>query len=387
MPQNAEYRSGTVVSSTGVCDPDIDGQIMTRSAVKTALMGSVIVALVLSTSVQAALFSSVLPASRSVQVGEPASFFATMINASNLSADGCRVELTSSIGATFTYQRTNEANEPVGSEGVPFSIAANENQSLVLSLTANSVVDPTDVEFTFSCDNHDPAPVYPGLNTLLFSASDQPTPDMVALSATLSGDGVSVVPPNNQLGLFSIASINLGSAATLTVQARATGVQPSVLVVCETDPQSGACLSSPAASAVSAVAANATPTYAVFFADAAAKIPFDPAGNRILLEFLDNGQIKGATSVAVRSSTATDLFVSEVSPDLVQPICLGCHFTGGDAGNTRLVFEANPNAEPPLLVANEQVFRTYIETVNDGVQVILSNAVGERGHSVTLSAE
>ena len=323
---------------------------------------------------QAALFSATLPASRSVQVGQAASFFGTMINASAVTADGCRVELLSPIDADFSYQAADAGNQPVGNPDTPTSIDANGIQSFILTLTPNSVIDPTNVELTFTCDNNGPAPISTGLNTLLFSASDTPTPDMVALAATLTADGVAVIPPNDQLGLFSVASVNVGSTGTLTAEARGTGSVPSPLLVCETNPQSGACLDPPAATVSTTVAANATPTFAVFLGDAAARIPFDPAGNRVFLEFKENGIVKGATSIAARSTTANDVYSSEVSPDIVQARCVNCHVSGGVSGNSRLVFVRSTT--PDYQTLNQQAFENFLSVVPNGANTILDRVRG-----------
>jgi len=74
-----------------------------------------------------------------------------------------------------------------------------------------------------------------------------------------------------------------------------------VLMVCETNPATGACLAAPAPSVTTQIDANETPTFAVFVS-ATGAVPFDPANNRVSLRFKDAGDItRGATSVAVRT--------------------------------------------------------------------------------------
>lgn len=231
-----------------------------------------VAALSFAGTAHAALFSATLPASRSVQVGDVATFFGTIINAGSVTADGCRIELLSPIDASFSYQAANASNQVVGDPDAPVSIPAGGAQAFLLKLTPNTIIDPLEVEFTFTCDNDGPAPNFPGLNTLLFSASDLPTPDMVAQAETVSGDGISIIPPREQLGFFSVASVNVGSPGTLEVTARGTGTQPTALFICQTDPLTGVCLEPPALSATTTVGALDTPTYAVFLGDANAKI-------------------------------------------------------------------------------------------------------------------
>jgi hypothetical protein len=46
-----------------------------------------------------------------------------------------------------------------------------------------------------------------GLNTVLLSASANPVPDIVALGATLSGDGIVNIPGVAGIGAFAVATI------------------------------------------------------------------------------------------------------------------------------------------------------------------------------------
>jgi len=109
---------------------------------------------------QAALFSSTLPASRSVQVGDATTFFGTIINASSVAAVNRRVELLSPIDASLSCQPATAQNAQLGNADTPVDIDANQSQAFILCLTANSVVDPVQVEFTFTCDNNGPAAIF-----------------------------------------------------------------------------------------------------------------------------------------------------------------------------------------------------------------------------------
>lgn len=75
---------------------------------------------------------------------------------------------------------------------------------------------------------------------------------------------------------------------------------PLTLIICQTDPTSGQCLSPPTGPTVSAtINPNATPTFALF-ATAQGAIPLYPQVNRIFVRFFgSSGQPRGATSVAV----------------------------------------------------------------------------------------
>jgi hypothetical protein len=63
------------------------------------------------------LVAAVLPSSRSVEVGTPATAFATIINASASDATGCAIALVTTVPAGFQYQTTNPAtNQLIGTQ-------------------------------------------------------------------------------------------------------------------------------------------------------------------------------------------------------------------------------------------------------------------------------
>ncbi len=148
--------------------------------------------------------------------------------------------------------------------------------------------------------NTAPAPILSGLNTLLLAALDTPGPDIVALAATLTNNGI--VTLANGTGVFAVATVNVGASATMTASADTGGVNlPITLMLCETNPATGACVAPPSAGSVTTqINANATPTFGIFVAGNG-PVPFDPARNRIFVRFLDaDGMTRGATSVAVQ---------------------------------------------------------------------------------------
>ena len=67
------------------------------------------------------------------------------------------------------------------------------------------------------------------------------------------------------------------------------------------DPSTGACMAAPSTSVTTTIAANATPTFAIF-GTASGAITFDPANSRIFVQFTDSGgAVRGETSVAVET--------------------------------------------------------------------------------------
>jgi hypothetical protein len=249
------------------------------------------------------LVAAMLPSSRSVQVGVPATAFATIINTGTVTAVACEISNLTSIAATFSYQATDPAtNQVTGSPDTPVDIAAGTARSFVVSLTASAPITPTEVQFNYSCANSSPAPVSVGLNTLLFSASLTPVPDIVALAATFNNDGIVNIPGTTGTGAFAVATVNVGASASITASSETgSAVLPVNISLCETDPATGQCISAIASSVTTQINANGTPTFAIFV-QGNGTVPFDPAANRIFVFFKDSGNVtRGSTSVAVRT--------------------------------------------------------------------------------------
>jgi glucose/arabinose dehydrogenase len=249
------------------------------------------------------LVAAVLPNSRSVQVGVTATAFATIINGGAGTATACGLLLVTSLPATFSYQTTNPAtNQVTGFPDTPVNIAAGGAQTYVFALTPSAPIAPTDVQVDFDCANLNPAAIVPGLNTLLFSASNTPVPDIVALAVTTSNDGILNVPGANGVGAFAVATVNVGAGGSITASAdTGTSSLPVNIILCQTDPATGQCISSIASSITTTINANATPTFGIFV-QSTGNVPFDPATNRIFVRFKDAGNVtRGSTSVAVRT--------------------------------------------------------------------------------------
>jgi virginiamycin B lyase len=250
-----------------------------------------------------ALLAAVLPSSRSVQVGSAATAFATIINAGPAAASGCAISPVTLPPASFSYQTTNPStNAPTGSPNTPASIPAGAAQSYFFAFTFNAPYVPTNVDLGFSCTGVDAAAIVPGLDTLLLSGNSSPVPDVIVESETPSGDGILDINGTGGANAFALATFNLGSSASITVSAN-TGAAtlPVALTICQSNPSTGQCVATPTTTVTTTIATDATPTFSVF-ATASGAIPFNPASNRIFIEFADpGGAIRGSTSVAVRT--------------------------------------------------------------------------------------
>lgn len=248
------------------------------------------------------LLAAVLPVSRAIGDASGsgvATAFASVINpAGSGTATDCKIAWPGATGSQFSYQTTTAANALTGAPDTPVSIADGATQNFVFSITPGTEFDGAFVPLDFQCSNRASAEIADGLNSLLFSATDGTTADVVALSATVGSDGIVNTAPS---GAFSVAVYNVGATDTISAHAvssnSALGVTTSI---CETVPATGACKATPAASLSLSLAKDATATFGVFVTESST-IPFDPAQNRILVYFDVGAATKGATSVAIRT--------------------------------------------------------------------------------------
>lgn len=252
--------------------------------------------------------AAILPASRSVMVGDLATVFATVINAGAVDALGCRISPITAVSGDFSFQATDPVdNAPVGAPNQLVDIAAGSSQTFIIAIQPTAAQPSTSLQLQFVCGDVDEAPSLAGLNTLQLAVSDSPVADVIALGATVNGNGIVDIPVVNGTGFFSVATINLGSSALITasVDTGATAL-PANLSICQTNPDTGACINPTAPSptpVMATIEANETPTFAVFVQGQEA-IGLDPAANRVFVRFTDeNGVETGSTSVAVQTLT------------------------------------------------------------------------------------
>ena len=252
------------------------------------------------------LVASILPSSRSVQVGTTATAFVTIINAGAADAKEVGISLKTLIAANLGYQTTDcNTNGLIGTMNQPVDIAAGGKACFAIFLTPTSPFDPVEVHFSFAGCNTTPVTDIVGVNTFLFSSSATPVPDIVALAATLSGDGIANVAGANGTGVFAVAVSDVGSSGNITASTDFGGALVNAIVtICQTDPVTGFCLSPPTSSVPFFISGPTPPGTATFgvFIQGTGFIPFDPANIRIFVRFKDAGGVtRGATSVAVRT--------------------------------------------------------------------------------------
>lgn len=251
------------------------------------------------------LLASVLPTSRSVQVGDVATARASVVNASPVSATGCSISPLTSVPAVFSYQATDPVtNLPTGTPDTAVDIAAGEVQNFVFSFTPTAAFAATTILLSFDCDNSGSATIVEGLDTFLLSASSTPVADIVAVATTSTDDGIVYVQGPGASNAFMVSAVNFGMTDTITVSADTGAVTlPLDLTICEWNNSTQTCLSPPASSVTSSLVAGAPATPFAVFVTASGDIGLDPIRNRIQVNFDDGGgMIRGGASVAVTTS-------------------------------------------------------------------------------------
>ena len=295
------------------------------------------------------LVASVLPNSRSVQVGTPATLFATILNPATEDGVNCRIEPDASVSGSFDYQATNPTdNAPVGTINTPVDIAAGGFQTFFVVLTPDQERAPAEVALDFVCDNLALSQPITGVNTFTFSASNPAVPDVVALGATPSADGVVTLPVGSRVNVFTVASVNLGIGDALFVSAQLSNPALNASIsMCQTDPVTSACINPtvPTSEPIELmVSSQATPTFGVFVASNN-DVPFDPANNRIFVRFHElDGAIRGSTSIALRTEPSipftsgalvgTSLWSQPAQSGRLPGVVTGLVFSGDGSGTS-----------------------------------------------------
>ena len=304
-PGETSKQITVTVNGDTIAEPDETFLVNLTNPINATIVDSQGVGTIINDDIGAptSVVAAVLPASRSVQVGTPATAFATIINAGQAVAVSCSIALVSNVPASLAYQTTDPAtNQVTGSPNTPASIAAGAPQSFVFAVTPTAPFPPTDLQLSFACANTNPAPITVGLNTLLLSASTTPVPDIVALAATTTNDGIVNIPGTNGIGAFAVATVNVGASGSINASAdTGSAALPVNISLCQTNPGSGQCISTIGSSVTTQINTGATPTFAIFV-QGGGNVPFDPAANRIFVRFTDGGNVtRGSTSVAVRT--------------------------------------------------------------------------------------
>ncbi len=251
------------------------------------------------------ILASVLPGSRSVQIGHPATIFASLVNNSATALQGCQVALpvTAPAGLSFTYQTTNPStNALTGTQNTPAPIAKNGTQTFLLTFQGTAAFVADDMAIDFDCLGVGPALVTTGVDTVDLTMSTSAIADVIALAATATNNGIAVIPGSTGTGAFAVASDNVGATAQIIASVdTGSATLPVTPTICQSNPSTGVCLGTAGSSVTVNFTAGLTPTFSIFLT-ASGAIPLDPANSRIFVRFKDSaGALHGSTSVAVET--------------------------------------------------------------------------------------
>jgi hypothetical protein len=249
------------------------------------------------------IVASTLPTARSVQIGQPATLFATILNTGPQTATNCGVAPTIPLLTPFQFRRTNAQNQVIGVLNERFDIPPGGAGTFVLGFTAAEPFDSRAIQLTFDCANSAPAVVIPGVNDFLLTSTNAAPPDIVMSASTVSNDGIANIPGPNGTGFFAASALNIGEPASIAFAGEPTATAGVAPLICETVASTGACLAPPAASVTRVMGRNQSATFSIFLAGAGQTIPFDPANRRVNLIARDGpgATIRGAVGVAVRT--------------------------------------------------------------------------------------
>ena len=247
-----------------------------------------------------ALVNSVLPTSRSVQVGTLATIFNTVVNAGANPAIGVTLSMASAPAGTFSYQQTDCAtNATIGGLNPSLDVAPGGVLCYVLSFTPSATFAATNVHIQAQASNASSTNLLTGINTWLLRSTSVAGPDIIALTTTTDFHQVACTGAN----VFAVALSNVGVAATgdITVTANTgTAILPLSISISEIDSVTAAVIGD---NVLQNVGAGENRSVAVFVTFNGC-VPFDPAVNRIFIEFRDAANnVVGSTSTAV----STDL--------------------------------------------------------------------------------
>jgi len=252
------------------------------------------------------IVAAVAPTARTTAPGNPVTAFATIINAGTITATRCSIQLPTGVPADFKYQTTNSStNTPTGTQNTPVDIAAGKSQTFYFAITPTAAFTQ-DIPLTFVCDNSDPAPSFPGLNTILITATNPAVPDMLAIGDTPSHDGFLAVPGTSGTGFMAVATMDIAAAGTVTFTPLDTPFGqsprnlPLTLTICQTNPSTGACLTTPAPSVSANVTSGQTLTFTIFVTGQGKSVATIPGFNRVFFVATQGNTPVGQASAAVK---------------------------------------------------------------------------------------
>ena len=120
--------------------------------------------------------------------------------------------------------------------------------------------------------------------------------------------------PLGGTGFAALAAMNIGASAQIQARLSASSIlstastlpNTTAMVICRTNPTTGACLATPTATVNFTPGANEIVTFTAFVASNGTPIPFNPAATRLFVHFFQGSTPVGSASVAARTVAPPD---------------------------------------------------------------------------------
>lgn len=259
---------------------------------------------------------AVLPTARSVAVGEPATFFVTMVNSGTTTAVNCGPNISDGILAQSVQLRDFPLDDQLqlaGDDNASISIPAGQSQNILLELTAPASFAGT-IPLTMSCNNGRAGYSSSVHDVQLTAIDDGISADIIAVGLTATNDGIIQISEAGRAGIMSVAATNIARPGEENAPAAAIRVEPRAgrfsdefdLTVCELDAGS-VCITPRSAFLDIQFAPGENRFFGVFArSPAGSGIPLIPDLIRVELAFSDTPSdgdqyLRARTSAAVTS--------------------------------------------------------------------------------------
>ena len=258
------------------------------------------------------------PVARATGVNGTVTAFATILNTGNATATSCSVAMPGGFPVVFSFSARNVNTGAPENPGVPVNIAAGQGRNFVISFRPTAAMSAS-IPLIFDCTNTAPAASVAGLNTFLLTGTTTAPADLVSIAVTATNDGIMNVPLGGT-GFASLAAVNIGANASLQARLSPNPIGVSgrtlaaTLSMCQTNPNTGACITGQASVLNFTSNTNQTVTFSAFVTSNGQPIAFDPANKRLFVHFFQGNNPVGSASVAVRT-TAPDARLTTASAD------------------------------------------------------------------------
>lgn len=146
-----------------------------------------------------------------------------------------------------------------------------------------------------------------GLNTfLLIGTFSVPPADILGIAVT--NDGIMAIRLGGT-GFAALAAMNIGASAQIQARLSAASIlsnqaplpNTTAMVICRTNPATGACLVAPTPTVDFTPGAGEIVTFTAFVTSNGTAIPYNPASTRLFVHFFQGSTPVGSASVAART--------------------------------------------------------------------------------------